>query len=774
MGKNTRAKNITGFSIVLLLAMQLFYCGCARQSVLVTKQGNCNLKILSTEPKSPAILQAGDKVYVNFKYDMGDYDSVQILARPRSNGSETPGYKAHGSPVYNKYDGAKDSIQGYFFFDEPAVVDEIIVRMKDKNRGDYVCVAKKKVNLKWLGYSKKEVKTPDRRSTKSRTRKTESVLNLLDSTAFIIGFKPVPPFNPRTAKELLYEFNRNHPRGVRTHHFRTKAGGNKLRGYICTDDREDLKALVDMLNNRKQLELISISAVNQEEFEEHCRLGQPSLLTPGTSYMDKQDNSLEIISIEPASPAVLNAGEKLYINFRYTLGSSEKVQIWARPYTNGNKTRGYNAHGSTTYNKKEQETGIAQGWFFFDEPTKVDEIIVQMKDRDSGDYVCEAKKKVDVSWLGYSKPKEVKADSRQSCCSSSKCKISPLPAADKTKTTFTQPKPNMIIEIFGSDELDKEMYDTIAKTNSNLINSDKQKDQGALVYRVRSEDKYLSRARTEFHWTGNRRGGYRPDEISEGQTKVVFDRDGQSAELRVIHPDYHEFRRPLVFEKGKVIVWDDIFLERVSPENSCTVKGTVHLEDDADPKGIRVSSGGTSATTDDEGNFILKGLRSGEVHIGAGKSGYYGLYTTVNVAKGQTATCKLNGYRIRKAKVRWVYQPDDSKDFTKDNIVTGTAILQDRELNRVSFAEGFKQVHGKSDFFVHQVGGDLFIMNTDARSGDGPAFIETDISFDEITKVPDVDFRRSTRMTLKAGKVYIFRCYDGQHYAKMEVLEIID
>jgi hypothetical protein len=160
--------------LILTLLLFLFALGCSQQGVLVTQKGDCNLKITSTEPKSPAILEAGQKLYVNIKYDMGDYNSVQIWARPRTNGSQTKGYRAHGSPVYHKFDGSCDTIQGYFFFDEPTVVDEIIVRMKDKGSGDYICVAKKEVDFKWLGYSKPDDAKADKPKTKCTSSKCQA------------------------------------------------------------------------------------------------------------------------------------------------------------------------------------------------------------------------------------------------------------------------------------------------------------------------------------------------------------------------------------------------------------------------------------------------------------------------------------------------------------------------------------------------------------------------------------------------------------------------
>jgi hypothetical protein len=131
--------------------LQLFYCGCTQRGVLVTQKGECNLEILSTEPESPAVLKAGEKVYVTFRYDMGDYESVWLFVKPRTNGTVTHGYHRSKSPIYNKYDGAKDEIKGYFYFNDLAVVDEIIVRMKDKVTNDYVCVALKEVHFEWKG-----------------------------------------------------------------------------------------------------------------------------------------------------------------------------------------------------------------------------------------------------------------------------------------------------------------------------------------------------------------------------------------------------------------------------------------------------------------------------------------------------------------------------------------------------------------------------------------------------------------------------------------------
>ncbi len=462
----------------------------------------------------------------------------------------------------------------------------------------------------------------------------------------------------------------------------------------------------------------------------------------GNLVTQKGKCNLEILSTEPKSPSILQAGEKAYVAFRYNMGEYEAVQIWVRPRTNGADSNGCSAHESAVYHKYDGAEDEIKGWFSFDEPAVVDEIIIRMKDKAGGEYVCVLKKDISFEWKG---DLNVKASLR-------------------------------------NDKWDEELLSITNKTKDELKNDKRYENQGALIYRIHSDDGKLSHAETPFYYGACRGGscgsggGYRPMGVSAGQANVMFERNGQMGELKVRSPGYHEFRRAVTFEKGKIIVWDDIVLERVKPENSCTIKGTVHLEDDADANNIEILCEGVSARTDANGNFTFTGLRSGNIRITAAKTGYWGLYAEQEVAKGQTAVRDIKGYRIRKAKVRWAYQPDGSKSFNNDKVVTGTATILDDVLDRVSFAQGFKQVHGKSDFYVYQQENRLVLINTDARGdgGVGPAIFQTGIAFEDVNEVPDFEGRTQWSHNLQTGDVYILRCYDGEHYAKMEITEIID
>jgi len=110
------------------------------------------------------------------------------------------------------------------------------------------------------------------------------------------------------------------------------------------------------------------------------------------------DNSLEIISVVPNSPAILELGEKLYVDIRYQLRSFTDVQIWARPYIKGRRASGSKSHGSRVYHKTDSETGIAKGSFYFNKPTTIDEIRVNMKDKNTEETQT-ASYKIDARWI---------------------------------------------------------------------------------------------------------------------------------------------------------------------------------------------------------------------------------------------------------------------------------------------------------------------------------------------------------------------------------------
>lgn len=108
-----------------------------------------SLKVISTEPPSPVVLNVGEKFYVKFSYRLGPSDSVQIWVRPYTLGSKTAGYKAHGSGLYHKKNRKAGVAEGWFMFTKPTFVDEVCVYMRDCDTREKVHTVFYKVDVRW-------------------------------------------------------------------------------------------------------------------------------------------------------------------------------------------------------------------------------------------------------------------------------------------------------------------------------------------------------------------------------------------------------------------------------------------------------------------------------------------------------------------------------------------------------------------------------------------------------------------------------------------------
>jgi hypothetical protein len=94
---------------------------------------------------------------------------------------------------------------------------------------------------------------------------------------YVVNFRPVSPFEPQTARELLAAFNENHPRGVRTHHYRTQVKDKTLTGRICVDTKAGKDAVVSMIDKSEKLMLVEAALATEQDLEKLYKMGQPSL-----------------------------------------------------------------------------------------------------------------------------------------------------------------------------------------------------------------------------------------------------------------------------------------------------------------------------------------------------------------------------------------------------------------------------------------------------------------------------------------------------------------
>jgi len=106
------------------------------------------LKIVRFEPGVPATLHPGDKLFVYVHYRVESVDQARIFVRPLTHGESTPGYKAHGSPTYDR---GKGEMVGWFTFDKPTKVHDVLVQMVDAGNPDHVIAeVGAEVNSQWV------------------------------------------------------------------------------------------------------------------------------------------------------------------------------------------------------------------------------------------------------------------------------------------------------------------------------------------------------------------------------------------------------------------------------------------------------------------------------------------------------------------------------------------------------------------------------------------------------------------------------------------------
>jgi len=166
---------------------------------------------------------------------------------------------------------------------------------------------------------------------------------------------------------------------------------------------------------------------------------------------------LTVIATEPASPAVLNLGEKLVVVIGCESSTPGPVQIWIRPYKKGNLAGGYKSHKQkevSTENKKV----IITDWISFESPRVIDEIRVFMRNLSSNKIFVASSNMVDVKWEGKTAT-DKKAESTSNCnrtktaSKSSPCKR-PCNAQTKSpcqksaigaRSTTNQPPPDMTV-----------------------------------------------------------------------------------------------------------------------------------------------------------------------------------------------------------------------------------------------------------------------------------------------------------------------------------------
>lgn len=132
------------------------------------------------------------------------------------------------------------------------------------------------------------------------------------------------------------------------------------------------------------------------------------MLVSGTGLYGAESSSssavptLEIVSVDPPSPAILEAGQKVTVKVRYDMADCESVVIWVRSIRSSG---GELAHDSSTINRTNGQTGTMEGYFYFNKKAEAKDIRVTMTDVSKHTDVCRVTQTVDYQWMSPQAPK---------------------------------------------------------------------------------------------------------------------------------------------------------------------------------------------------------------------------------------------------------------------------------------------------------------------------------------------------------------------------------
>lgn len=116
------------------------------------------------------------------------------------------------------------------------------------------------------------------------------------------------------------------------------------------------------------------------------------------SVTDAEGNTLELVSVEPNSPAVLKANETLTVRVRYKLTANVPVWISAHPYGK-DKSAGRSLTSSPeTYTKSRAESGQAVCTIAFREAAVIDGVTVEMGEANWGRSMARLRFPVEARW----------------------------------------------------------------------------------------------------------------------------------------------------------------------------------------------------------------------------------------------------------------------------------------------------------------------------------------------------------------------------------------
>ncbi len=327
-------------------------------------------------PDTPNVLRTNENVSLSFQYITNEPNGVYIWARPFTNGALTPGYGAHGSPLYPM--GSGPGSGSFTITSGEVVVDQIRIQMWNSSQTQLLFETFLPVYYLF-------------------TDADHAVTNisLFPDTPDVLGFDQDAnlEFSYITRQVGgVYIWARPFTNGSLTPQYAAHGspvygigGGAGSGSFTITGGNVVVDHIrIQMWDTTQTTLLFEVFLPVYYRFMEM------------TNIVDHIDFSLD-------TPNVFKYSDDVNLNFNYTTNWKDGVRIWARPFSGSNLSPGYAAHPSGVY---PAGSGSGSGFFsLISGPVVVDHVRIQMwGEPNQSVLLYEAFLPVNLLWAGAGPP----------------------------------------------------------------------------------------------------------------------------------------------------------------------------------------------------------------------------------------------------------------------------------------------------------------------------------------------------------------------------------
>jgi hypothetical protein len=327
-------------------------------------------------PDSPNILANGQDVNLSFSYSTTEAGGVRIFARPFTDGALSPGYAAHGSPLYPQ--SASGAASGSFTISSgEVVVDQVRLQMWNDPQTTLLFETFIPVHYLFSGPTNIVTNlnlTPDTPDVLALGQDVGATFSYSTQGAGDVRIFLRPFSNGSLTPNYAAHGSPAYPSGA----------GSGTGSFTITG----VQAVVDQV--RVQMWNSAQTTLLFEAF------------LPVYFRFRDQANLVTNIELRPDTPNVFAYNQDATLTFNYSTNQAGGVRIWARPFSGANLSPGYAAHGSPLY---PVGSGSGSGSFSLTAgPLTVDKVRIQMWDAAQTTLLFEAFLPVSLNWAGAGPP----------------------------------------------------------------------------------------------------------------------------------------------------------------------------------------------------------------------------------------------------------------------------------------------------------------------------------------------------------------------------------